>query len=173
MTTRMLRALVAAGILTAATGCEKSAPPVSPSETSTFTAQLSPADTVPLVTNAEAFGSGNATVNITVNRDTAGAITSASASVQASVTGLPPATTMTSAHIHRGAPGTSGLIVLDITLSAGDFALSAGAGGFTKTNLSVSAALAQEILSSPSGFYLDVHSLLNPEGQARGQLVRP
>jgi hypothetical protein len=172
MAIRILRVIVAIGILTAMPGCEKNGVPTSPSETVTFIAQLSPANTVPPVTNAEALSTGTAIVGITVIRDSAGAITSASASIQVHVTGLPAAATITKVHLHGGPPGANGLVVLDVTFSAGDFRLNLGAGEFSRSGLSISSALALEILSFPSGFYADVHTLLNPDGLARGQLAR-
>jgi hypothetical protein len=36
----------------------------------------------------------------------------------------------------------------------------------------VPAAIAQQLLANPAGFYFNVHTLANPSGVARGQLVR-
>lgn len=163
--------LAAAAVLFIATvACDSSTEPSE--ETVTFTAQLSPANEVPPVTNAEASGSGSATITLRVNRDSGGAITNATADFQVGLTGFPNGTALTMAHIHRGAVGINGNIVVDTGLTAGQIVLNAGAGTFTRSGISVTASLAQEILSTPSGFYFNVHSVLNGTGMVRGQLVR-
>ena len=166
---RWVRSLAAVAILATAVACDDNEPS---SEAINFTAQLSPANEVPPVTNAEASCSGNTTITMRVNRDAGGAITSATADFQVSITGCPVTTALTQAHIHRGATGVAGNVVVDTGLTAGQVVLAGGAGSFTRTGISVTASLAQEILSGPSGFYFNVHSSLNPTGVVRGQLVR-
>jgi Phage integrase, N-terminal SAM-like domain/CHRD domain len=57
--------------------------------------------------------------------------------------------------------------------AAGDVTLVNGAGTFTKTAIAVSdPAIAQRIISNPSGFYFNVHTTLNPGGAIRGTLVK-
>ena len=165
---KLVRVCAAAGLVFAAIACNST----KPSESVTFTAQLSPANEVPAVTNAEAAGSGTANIVVTVNRDSGGAITSATANFQTSLTGFPNATALSMAHIHRGAVGVVGPIVVDTGLTTGEITLNGGVGSFTKTGIAVSASLAQEILSNPAGFYFNVHSVLNGTGMARGQLVK-
>jgi hypothetical protein len=71
-------------------------------------------------------------------------------------------------HVHRGAAGTDGPIVVDL--------LAASAGGFdpathTATGSgTIDAALAAEIANDPSDFYVNVHTTGAPGGLARGQL---
>lgn len=166
---RCFRALTAVAILAMAIGCDDNGPS---SENVTFTAQLSPANEVPPVTNAEASCSGTATIVMRVNRDNGGAISSATADFQVTITGCPNGTALTMAHIHRGAVGVPGNIVVDTGLTAGQVVLAGGAGAFTRNGISVTASLAQEILSGPAGFYFNVHSALNTSGMVRGQLVR-
>ena len=168
---RSLRLAVAACGLALAIGCDDA--PTSPSqENATFMAQLSPANEVPPVTGPEASGSGTVTIYLKINRDSGGAIASATADFQASLTGFPPGTPLTMAHIHRGAVGVIGPIEVDTGLNAGEVVLNAGAGSFVKTGISVTPAVAQQMLSGPAGFYFNVHSVLNGSGMARGQLVR-
>jgi hypothetical protein len=50
--------------------------------------------------------------------------------------------------------------------------LTTGSGSFTASNLTVDAALANQILTNPAGYYFNIHSSVNPAGVARGQLVR-
>ena len=145
--------------------------PTSPSDTVKLTAQLSPANEVPPVTNAEASGSGTVTITMHLTRDGAGTITAATADFQVSMTGFPVNTPLTMAHIHTGAVGVSGAVLVNTGLSSGEVTLSTGAGSFTKNGVSLSASTAQDILANPAAFYFNVHTMLNPGGVARGQLV--
>ena len=135
-------------------------------------AQLSPANEVPPVTNAEAGGSGTATIDLDVNRNGSGTITDATAKFEVTLTGFPGPTPLTMAHIHSGMSGTTGSIIVDTGLMAGEVGLANGSGGFTKGSINVSSTVAQDIINNPGSFYFNVHSVLNPGGMARGQLVR-
>jgi hypothetical protein len=74
--------------------------------------------------------------------------------------------TVTAAHIHRGAAGVGGPIVVP-------------AGGVTFPNLTqsgtsgceaIAGTLATEILTTPANFYINVHTTLFPGGAIRSQL---
>lgn len=145
--------------------------PTSPSDTVKLTAQLSPANEVPPVANAEASGNGTVTITMHLTRDSAGTITAATADFQVSLTAFPLNTPLTMAHIHTGAVGVSGAVLVNTGLSSGEVTLVNGAGSFTKTGVSVAAATAKDILANPANFYFNVHTALNPGGVARGQLV--
>ena len=167
--TRCFRSLAVAAVLAVALGCDKAQPS---SETVTFTAQLSPANEVPPVGAPESSCSGGVTILLRVNRDSGGAITSATADFTVTITNCPPGTSLTMAHIHRGAVGVIGNIVVDTGLTAGQVVLANGSGSFTRNGIAATTTIAQEILSTPSGFYFNVHSALNGSGMVRGQLVR-
>jgi hypothetical protein len=158
-----------AALAVSAAACDES--PTNPSSTVVFTAQLSPVNEVPPVTNAEASGSGNVTITFAVNRDN-GAITSATAAFLVNLTGFPSNTPLTMAHIHIGTVGNVGNIVVDTGLVQGEVALANGSGSFAKSGISVTPALAQDIIDNPAGYYFNVHSVLNSGGMVRGQLVR-
>jgi hypothetical protein len=68
----------------------------------------------------------------------------------------------TAAHIHRGAAGVSGNVVLDFAPTF--------AGGLASGAVTADAALIAEILSSPAGFYVNVHNAEFAAGAIRGQL---
>jgi hypothetical protein len=72
-------------------------------------------------------------------------------------------TTPTVAHIHRGAFGVPGPVVVDLNPSF-------GAGCTSGTVMSVDPSLINEILANPAGFYVNVHSTEFPGGAVRGQL---
>jgi hypothetical protein len=71
----------------------------------------------------------------------------------------------TMAHIHRGAAGVMGDIVVDFTTP-----FSSG-GGVIGETAAVSQSLINEILANPAGFYVNVHNADFPGGAVRGQLT--
>jgi len=137
----------------------------------TFTAVLSPASENPPITNAESSGSGN--VTITFDTTTSGTtITAATAIFVAQLSGFPANTPINIAHIHPGAVGVNGGVLVNTGLSAGEVVMANGSGSFTKGPVTMLPEVAQQILNNPSGFYFNVHSTTNPGGVARGQLQR-
>jgi hypothetical protein len=132
---------------------------------------LSPGNEVPPITNADASGSGTAVIALTVIKDDAGTVTSATANIQISVTGLPPGAVVTDAHIHNGVAGSNAGIFVSAGLASGDVVLTNGSGSVTKNGISVPADRAAAILSNPAGHYFNVHTLLNAAGAIRGQLA--
>ena len=97
------------GLSIIAVGCGGESSPTAPSEgtttTSTFTVPLSSGNEVPAIVNADATGSGTAVIALTVAKDNAGNITSATANFQITVAGFPAGTSITDAHIHNGVVG--------------------------------------------------------------------
>jgi hypothetical protein len=67
------------------------------------------------------------------------------------------------AHIHRGAAGTNGPIVVPFV---------APTTGMSQGCVSVADALLNEIRSDPGGFYVNVLTTAHPGGEIRGQLTR-
>ena len=127
-----------------------------------FSAVLSPANEVPPVGNAESSGRG--AVQITFDGN--------SARFYFQLAGFPDDTTIVGAHIHPGAAGVNGPVILSTGIvAAAPVPLNAGMIEFTAT-VPVDAALVQQIVNNPAAFYFHVHSPLNPGGFARGQLQR-
>jgi len=164
--------LLAACVVVA--GCDDS--PSSPSDQPVvLRATLSAANEVPPVTGAESTGTGTATITFNVTRDSANAITAGTADFSVQLANLPSGSTVTLAHIHTGAAGANGNILVDtgltpvspITIGA------AGTGTITRTGVAVATgATIQSIIDNPAGFYFNVHTALNPGGAVRGQLTR-
>ncbi len=75
-------------------------------------------------------------------------------------------------HIHKAAAGTNGSVVINSGLAAGEITLTAGAGKINKTQPTVEAALAADVIANPANYYMNWHSTLNPGGVIRGQLVK-
>ncbi len=142
------------------------------SQTVRFTAALSPSQETPPITNAESTGSGTATIDFAITRDASNTITQAVVNFQVNVTGLPSTSVVNIAHIHTGAAGVAGPVLVNTTTVPGEVVLTNGAGSFTRTGISITAATAQSIIDNPAGFYFNVHTTLNPGGVMRGQLTR-
>lgn len=71
--------------------------------------------------------------------------------------------TPTMAHIHKGAIGTPGPVVV---------ALTAPTNGPAKDCTPVAADVMSAILATPSDYYVNVHTAAFPKGAMRGQLSR-
>lgn len=165
--------VLAAALAVFAVGCgsSSSTSPTSPTKP-TFTADLRPSNETTAVTNAEAAGSGSATITFDVTKDAAGNILTSNATFVVNMSGFPAGTGITGAHIHPGAAGTAGSVIISTALGSGEVVLASGSGSFTKVVTGVDAAVTQNIINNPAGFYFNIHSAANPGGVARGQLVK-
>jgi hypothetical protein len=167
-----LALLVLGFTLSACNGYNTPAQPSSPSPSkSTFTALLLPANEVPAIVGPEAAGSGIATITLNLTKDVYGSVTAATFDFAVTVTGFPNGTSITDAHIHGGAPGTNGGILVNLGLAAGDVTLPTGAGAFSRTGIMVTVDQANAILANPGNFYFNIHTAANSGGVARGQLA--
>jgi CHRD domain len=163
----------ALALVLAAAGCGKDSPTTpTPDAAPKFTVTLLPSNEVPAVSNADAAGSGTATVILNTTKDGSGNITAATADFTVTLSGFPASTTLTGAHIHPGAAGANGSVVVSLGLTSGEIVLANGSQTFSRNGITVDAALAQTILNNPAGYYFNVHTTINTGGAARGQLVR-
>jgi hypothetical protein len=136
-----------------------------PSNVKVFTVNLLPSNEVPPVSNAESSGRGTAV--ITVHSD------SNTFDFNVSMTNFPNGTVIRAAHIHPGAAGTNGSVLVDTTLTAaGGVTLTNGSGTFTFNGVPTSAQNVSSILAAPQNFYFNIHSATNGGGVARGQLLQ-
>lgn len=171
----MKRVAILMAVLALAAGCDDNDTPTQPSNTGAivFTAQLTAANEVPPVTNAESGGRGTTTITLNVPRDSSGNITgSGSVTFGIQLSGFPAGTAIVAAHIHPGAAGVNGSPLINTGLTAGaPMLLGDGTGNLSITQ-NIGQADAQNITASPSSFYFNVHTPLNGGGASRGQLTR-
>jgi len=138
-----------------------------------MTASLSPANEVPAIANAENTGSGAVQITLNVTRDGTGAITGGTAEFHFQLSGFPSSTSIVAAHIHPGAAGVNGGVIVNTGIvAASPVTQNGGVMSFTSAPVAVPAATMQSIVNNPAGFYFNVHSPTNPGGVARGQLNR-
>ena len=168
---RVFAGLAAAVVLAVACGSPAAAPSPTPSPTpspspspspaNTFKATLSPTNEVPPITSAEATCAGDATVTYT----------STTAKFDVIIRGCPSTTAINIGHIHEGAAGANGGVVINTGLTAGELTLSGGGATFSKT-ATADAALISRIMANPAGFYVNFHSTAHGGGVIRGQLTK-
>jgi hypothetical protein len=171
----MKRAAILMAVLALAAGCDDDSP-TQPSNSGpiVFVAQLSAANEVPPVTGAEAGGRGTATITFNVPRDSTGAITGGgTVTFGIQLNSFPANTAVILAHIHPGAAGVNGGVLVNTGLSqAAPLLLSSGSATVAIT-VDISQENATNITAAPANFYFNVHTPANSNpGAARGQLVR-
>jgi CHRD domain len=153
-----------------AVSCGSSATTPTTPANPTFTQQMLPANETPAISNGESVASGNVTVTFVLTKDGAGNVTSAVGTAVVNLQGFPAGSSITLAHIHTGATGVAGPVLVPFVPS-GTVTLTNGAGTFTQTT-NIAGSDATNIMNNPAGFYFNVHTALNPAGVMRGQLVR-
>jgi hypothetical protein len=154
--------------------------PTGPSNTGpiVFTVQMSAANEVPAVTNAESGARGTATITLNVGRDAATGAVNSGGTVDWTfqLSSFPNGSTATQAHIHPGAAGASGGVFLGIQGFSGagttPIQIPNGTANGAFTGTPISQEQATQVVANPSGYYFNVHTSLNPGGAVRGQLVR-
>ena len=167
---RLIAAIAVSVCLVAAGACDDDDSPTTPGDNVQLIAGLSPFNEVPMVANADTSGSGLVTITVHLTRNASNVITAATADFNVSLTGFPAGTNINAAHIHPGVAGVNGSPAVDTGLTPGQLVLTNGAGNFSKNGVVVTPSVAQNLVTSPSSFYFNVHSGISPAGAARGQL---
>ena len=138
-----------------------------------FTADLKTSNEVPAIADAEASCSGKGTFTLNTTKDSSGKVTAATAQFDLTISGCPTSTQIVLFHVHKQVAGQNGSVVVDSGQKAANpILLPTGgtAAPVTMTNITVDPALATDIITTPSGYYFNVHSTLHGGGVIRDQL---
>jgi uncharacterized protein (TIGR03437 family) len=132
-----------------------------------FYANMTTENEVPPVTGVQASGTGILAFHIL--RDASGAIQAGAVDFDVHFTH--PEATFVGLHIHPGAAGVNGGVVINTGLSANNTVVHpGGAGRITRQVVVTNVALLEQILAQPDQFYVNLHTTVNPGGVIRGQL---
>ena len=162
-------------------GCDDDSPtqPADPNVV-VFRAQLSAANEVPPITNAEQNARGDVTITMRVQRDGSNNITGATFDFVVNLNSFPAGSTWTLAHIHEGAPGIAGGVRVDTGLTpATAIAMTNGTVSnqrftgiqFGPAQRADFATHIQQLMVNPNGYYFNGHTTVNGSGAVRGPLV--
>lgn len=139
-------------------------------ETIPFRVSASSMNEVPAL--AAPNSAGNATVLMHLSRNAAGEVVGGAVDFIVRYR-LGQEGTVTAMHIHRGAAGVNGPVVIDSGLPG---RIENTTSGEIKTQgvlvrSTATTDLIKEILANPAGFYVNLHTLRAPGGEIRGQLM--
>jgi uncharacterized protein (TIGR03437 family) len=140
-------------------------------QTYPFLTQLLPANETPAITDAS---TANVVVRVHVIRDAGGNITSGSVDFNVNCTFSGTPTKVTALHIHKGAAGVPGGIVIPTDVS-GIAIDSTNKLQIVKQvqfpQASVAISTITDLLANPQNYYVNVHSDDHPSGLMRAQLL--
>ncbi len=134
------------------------------------TVTLSPANEVNPNPVPPANITAQAAITINPTRNALGVVTGGSVTFTVSFDFKGPVTVV-GLHIHEGAAGVNGPIRIDTGLSAtNNLVVPSGVGTVNLTAINQDPAVLQRVLANPSGWYVNIHSTVNPAGAMRSQL---
>ena len=165
---KMLGLTLGVGILALAVvgGVSAKKPALSP--TPVFKLNLKPSQEVPPIKGLKASARGHVTFDL--ERATSGAITSGEVVFYFNYS-FPGAVTINGLHIHQEAKGANGPVVVNSGVAS--IADADGKGNVTTVVAGVSPTTLQAILDNPRGYYVNLHTTVNPSGAVRQQLSNP
>jgi uncharacterized protein (TIGR03437 family) len=142
-------------------------------ETLTTTVQMTPAQEVPPITGLDASATGTITINPT--RNAQGVVNGGNVTFTIDYN-FPAAVTVTGLHIHENVAGMNGSIVIDTRAGTAQNPIVSSTGkGFLSYTVPITTAAqigaVTRLLASPAGFYVNLHTSVNPGGAIRGQLT--
>lgn len=148
-------------------------------ETLGNTVAMSPAQEVPPIPagNPDANASGTATITVNPARDVQGVATGGSINFAVTYSGFPAGTTIVGLHIHEQVAGMNGPIRFDTRISAANPVITPTGSGTINITVPVPNATDaqrmtfQRLLANPTGFYVNLHTMVNPGGAIRAQLT--
>lgn len=138
------------------------------SATPVFKLHLKPSQEVPPIKGLRADGVGSVTFDL--ERSSTGAITSGEVIFYVNYS-FPSSVTINGLHIHHGAKGANGPVVVSSGVTS--IADADGSGNVTAVVTGTAPATLQAILDNPRGYYVNLHTTVNPSGALRQQLSNP
>jgi hypothetical protein len=162
-------ALAGAGVLLAA-GAGGHPPKSKPalSATPVFKLHLKPSQEVPPIQGLRADAVGSVTFDL--ERSASGAITSGEVIFYFNYA-FPGSVNVTGLHVHTGAKGTNGPVLISSGIAP--FTDADGHGNVTTVVTGTAPATLQAILDNPRGYYVNLHTSTNPGGALRDQMHNP
>jgi uncharacterized protein (TIGR03437 family) len=146
-------------------------------ETIPFLTLMQPANETPAITDTSL---GNVIIWLHVVRDSSGNITSGSVDFDVACK-FSSAVTVTGLHIHNGASGVAGPIVIPTDVNATTNSISIDSTGkssvlkqvqFPQTPVAIAVSVIQDLIANPQNYYANIHTTDHPGGAMRGQLLR-
>jgi hypothetical protein len=159
--------VVALVMIGAAGGAQAKKPALS--ATPVFKLHLKPSQEVPPIKDLKANAVGSVTFDL--ERSSAGAITSGEVIFYFNYA-FPASVNITGLHIHQ-APKGSAVPTFVVNSGVIPFADSDGKGNITTVVTGVTPATLQAILDNPRGYYVNLHTSVNPDGALRAQMHNP
>jgi uncharacterized protein (TIGR03437 family) len=147
-----------------------------PTEAVNFDVNMLTANETPAI--AGLTGTGQSNLNLLLVRGADGSVKGGTVVFDINYRNFPAPTTFTGLHIHQGAAGANGGIVIQsgVDANAGKVVSDTGNGNiFRIVNVTTDAGLAalNGIVANPNGFYVNLHTTVNPGGAMRDQLAGP
>jgi hypothetical protein len=139
------------------------------SATPVFKLQLKPSQEVPPVKTLLGKARAKGRVTFDLTRNSSGAITSGNVIFSFNYS-FPGAVTISGLHIHQGAKGATGPVV--VSSGVAGLADADGKGNVTATVAGTPATL-QAILDHPRAYYVNLHTSVYPDGALRQQMSNP
>jgi len=138
------------------------------SATPVFKLHLKPSQEVPPIKGLRADAVGSVTFDL--ERSSAGVITAGEVIFYFNYS-FPGSVNITGLHIHQGAKGANGPIVVSSGVAA--FTDADGEGNITTVVAGTVTATLQAILDNPRGYYVNLQTSVNPGGALREQMHNP
>ena len=138
------------------------------SATPVFKLRLKPSQEVPRIRDLRANAVGHVTFDL---ERSGGAITSGEVIFYFNYWFAGGAVTITGLHVHQGAKGTNGPVL--ISSGVAPFTDGDGQGNITTVVTGTSPTVLQAILDKPRDYYVNLHTSVNPDGALRDQMHNP